>query len=182
MPILRLSGCALLAALACSSIPAAAQSDTSILHQVTGGLLAHDVPIWASHRKEEGLDLNAGLVFALPLVDLLGGTIRPYTGASVSLSGDTSRVAAGLVWQAQYGSMFLDLGLGGAVHNGKLDHAGPDRKNLGSRLLFHIPVEVGVALDAHHRIGLYFEHFSNAYLADPNPGIDAFGLRYTYQF
>ena len=168
--------------IACQANPAVADSELGILHQARIGLLKHDPALWAKHSKEEGVDLNLNVVFNYDVVDLIGGTIRPYAGTSLSLSGDTSRFHAGLVWQYTVGPVFLDLGLGATVHNGRLEHPGPDRKALGSRVLFHIPVEVGFVISDHHRIGAYFEHSSNAHLAEPNSGIDAIGLRYTYQF
>jgi lipid A 3-O-deacylase len=167
--------------IAYQTTPAVADSAPGILHQVKIGLLKHDPALWARHSKEEGVDLNLNVVFNYDLVDLIGGTLRPYAGTSLSLSGDTSRFHAGLVWQYTIGPVFLDLGLGATVHNGHLERPGPDRKALGSRVLFHIPVEVGFVISDHHRIGAYFEHSSNAHLAEPNSGIDAIGLRYTYK-
>jgi hypothetical protein len=57
-----------------------------------------------------------------------------------------------------------------------------DRKALGSRVLFHIPVEIGYRLDEHNSLSAYFEHMSNAYTVDPNEGMDRLGVRYGYRF
>jgi lipid A 3-O-deacylase len=172
----------LLVSTAFGAVPALADPEQGLVHQARLGILKHDPALWSKHSKEDGVDLNLDAVLDYDVVDLIGGTIRPYAGASLSLSGDTSRLHAGLVWQYTAGPLFLDLGLGAAVHNGRLEHPGPDRKALGSRVLFHIPVEVGFVISDHHRIGAYFEHSSNANLVQPNTGIDAIGLRYTYQF
>jgi lipid A 3-O-deacylase len=57
-----------------------------------------------------------------------------------------------------------------------------DKKSLGSRLLFRIPIEVGYAFDRHHRIIFTFDHLSNGYLVSPNEGMDSLGLIYGYRF
>ena len=71
--------------------------------------------------------------------------------------------------------------LGAAVHDGPLDGRG-DRKALGSRVLFHVPLELGWRWDQRSSVSLYFEHVSNAGLADENEGMDNIGMRYGYQF
>jgi hypothetical protein len=50
------------------------------------------------------------------------------------------------------------------------------RRPLGSRLLFHVPAEIGRQI-GRYRISLYFDHASNGYTARPNPGLDAAGIR-----
>ena len=49
-------------------------------------------------------------------------------------------------------------------------------------MLFHIPAEIGLRLDAHNSVSVYYEHTSNAYLADFNEGMDRLGVRYGYRF
>ena len=62
--------------------------------------------------------------------------------------------------------MFLALGLGIAVHNGRrlFDTYIPDpnAKQLGRRVLFHPNAEIGYRLDEHHSVSVFFEHISNA--------------------
>jgi lipid A 3-O-deacylase len=77
--------------------------------------------------------------------------------------------------------IFSGFGLGAAVHDGPLDER-PNRKALGKRVLFHIPAEIGWRLDRHNSLSLYFEHVSNAGLADRNHGMDNIGVRYGYRF
>ena len=67
-------------------------------------------------------------------------------------------------------------------YDGKLDTKRRDRKSLGSRILFHIPIELGLEIKKHHRVSLFFDHVSNAYLADKNDGLDTLGVRYGYKF
>ncbi len=78
--------------------------------------------------------------------------------------------------------IFMNVGVGAALHDGELEVGRDDKKALGSRLLFRIPIEVGYAMNRHHRLSIAFAHVSNAYLADPNEGLDTLGFRYSYRF
>jgi lipid A 3-O-deacylase len=151
--------------------------------EIRGGVLAHDVPgLWSGFRLEGGVDINAEVLFGTGL-PLFGGILRPAVGASVNTEGFTSRVYADARWEYQWQSgIFLGLGLGGTVHNGLLDPTDPDKKALGSRILFHIPLEIGLRLDERNSISVYFEHMSNAFLADSNEGLDAIGVRFGHKF
>jgi lipid A 3-O-deacylase len=148
-----------------------------------GGVLAHDVPdLWAGFSLEGGVDINAELLFGRGL-PVLGGTIRPALGVSVNTEGFTSRAYLDARWEIEWQSgIFLGLGIGAAVHDGLTDPTEPDRKALGSRVLFHIPIEIGLRLDARHSLSVYFEHMSNWDLATYNEGLDAVGVRYGYRF
>ena len=55
-------------------------------------------------------------------------------------------------------------------------------KALGSRVLFHIPLEIGLQITPQYRISAYYEHVSNGYTAYPNPGMDNIGARLAYRF
>ena len=118
-----------------------------------------------------------------PHIKFLGGTVRPALGGSVNTIGDTSKLYSGLRWQYEHASgMFFGVGLGGAIHDGKLHLQHNDRKALGSRVLFHIPVEIGYRLTAKSSLSVYFDHVSNAYLANSNEGMDTLGGRFGYRF
>jgi hypothetical protein len=161
---------------------AAAQSATSSL-EIRAGVLAHDVPdLWAGFNLENGVDINAELLFGSGL-QVWGGVIRPALGASINTEGYTSRAYLDARWEFDLShSLFFGFGLGAAVHDGLLDPTDPDRKALGSRVLFHIPLELGLRLDPHNSVSVYFEHTSNANLARYNEGLDAIGVRYGHRF
>ena len=154
------------------------------LYEIRAGILAHDVDnLWSGSKKEDGIDLNAEIIFGHPSFSLFSGTMRPSFGLSVNTHGDTSKLYSGLLWEYMTkSSIFLNLGVGVAVHNGELEDSGKEKKQLGSRVLFRIPIEVGYALNQHHRLSIMFDHISNAYLAHPNEGLDTLGLRYGYRF
>jgi hypothetical protein len=104
-------------------------------------------------------------------------------GASLNTRGDTSKIYGGFLLQWEPDSaFFFSTGLDLALHDGRLDTDSADRKSLGSRVLFRIPIEIGYALNRRHRIILAFDHISNAYLASPNEGMDTLGLVYGYRF
>jgi lipid A 3-O-deacylase len=152
--------------------------------EVKLGILDHDVPgLWSGFRREEGsTDINVEALLS-PSVMVLGGTIRPAVGASINTSGQTSHAYIDARWQYEtLAGIFFGLGLGGAIHDGELDGRDPDRKALGSRLLFHIPIEVGYRFDEHSSVSMYFEHTSNGYTQDFNEGLDRLGIRYGYHF
>lgn len=148
------------------------------------GVLAHDVGgLWSRSRAEGGADLNAEILFDRPGVELLGGKVLSSVGGSLNLEGQTSKAYAGLLWERLFGEgFFCNTGIGLALHDGRLDTEDPDRKSLGARVLFRVPVEVGVILSPRYRLSLFFDHVSNGYLAHPNEGMDTLGLRLGLQF
>ncbi len=152
------------------------------LYEIRTGILAHDVPVWSRSRQEGGIDFNAELIFGFPNYPLFSGIVRTNLGFSLNNQGDTSKIYSGLLWEYIWDSgIFLNLGLGLAAHDGELDNS-DDKKELGSRILFRIPVEIGLLFAAHQGVSIMFDHVSNAYLAEPNEGLDTIGLRYTYRF
>lgn len=154
------------------------------LHAIRAGVLVHDVNnLWSGSRKEGGFDLNSEIIFSRPCFSLLSGNVRPNLGSSINTQGDTSKLYGGIVWELETKvGIFLDLGVGIAVHNGKLDTNQEDKKSLGSRVVFRIPVEIGYSLSEHYQVSILYDHISNAYLADPNEGLDTLGLRFGYRF
>lgn len=148
------------------------------------GVLAHDVPdLWSGFQLEpDAADINIEVQFT-PSIAVLGGTLRPAIGGTINTRGDTSHAYLDARWQIDGPSgLFFGLGLGAAIHDGELTPVKPDAKALGSRVLFHIPVEAGIHLDQHNDLSVYFEHTSNAYTQDDNEGLDRIGVRYGYRF
>lgn len=148
------------------------------------GILAHDVGgLWSGTNKEDGVDINAEMVFSRSVFEVLSGKVRPNAGISLNTQGDTSKIYAGAIWEIETTSrFFFNTGIGLALHNGELDTSESDKKSLGTRILFRIPFELGFQLTKHHSLSLMFDHISNAYLASENEGMDTLGLRYGYRF
>lgn len=157
---------------------------SGFLREIKAGALAHDVDgLWSGFSREgEAVDLNAEVILS-PSLPFLWGAIRPALGGTLSFQGDTSHVYLDARWEIETSSgIFFAAGIGAAVHDGDLRLESPDRKALGSRVLFHIPLEIGFRLDQHNSLSVYFEHLSNANLEDVNEGIDYLGVRYGYRF
>jgi lipid A 3-O-deacylase len=152
------------------------------LYEIRAGILAHDVPVWSRSRQEGGVDFNAEFIFGFPNYRIFSGIVRTNLGFSLNNQGDTSKIYSGLLWEYMWDSgFFLNLGVGLAAHDGDLENS-DDKKELGSRILFRIPIEMGLLFTPHQGVSVMFDHVSNAYLADPNEGLDTVGLRYTYRF
>ena len=176
--------CTLLAAPVKATEPRPDKNEAHWFQEIRVGVLAHDVDhLWSGSRREGGVDLNGEIILGRPGFSLLSAMVNPNLGLSVNTQGDTSSIYGGILceWKAKSG-IFFDLGLGAAVHNGKLDTNDADKKSLGSRVLFRIPIELGYSITDHHQISVLFVHMSNGYLAEPNQGLDELGLRYGYRF
>lgn len=159
-------------------------SAAGLFSELKLGVLAHDVPdLWSGFQLEtDAPDINVEAILA-PSLPFLGGRIHPAIGASINTGGGTSHAYIDARWQIEGPSgLFFAVGLGAAVHNGETDASEPDMKALGSRVLFHIPAEIGLRLDQHNSLSVYFEHISNGYTQDFNEGLDRLGVRYGYRF
>jgi lipid A 3-O-deacylase len=159
-------------------------SSSGPVREIRLGVAKHDVNnLWSRSSKEKGEDLIGEVIFNYPLFRLLSAEAYPNVGFSLNTRGYTSKVYGGfLVRWVLASPFFFSAGLGLTVHNGKLNTDSPDRKSLGSRVLFRIPIELGIVLSRHHLISLAFDHMSNAGLASPNQGLDTVGVVYTYHF
>lgn len=170
-----------LAMLMTASFAWAGDSD-SIVSEVRGGVYAHDISFWSFHR-ENGADVNAEVLFVSP--DWLEAVWapRPHVGVTINTDGDTSHAYGGLTWEwALPADFFVDANLGLSAHNGKLDTNDSRRKSLGSPVLFRLGAALGYNLTEKVNVSVQFEHMSNAYLANPNEGMDNVGLRLGYRF
>ncbi len=160
----------------------------SVISEVKIGGLAHDIDFLGSNL-EPGPDLMAELVFVAP--DLYRGSSPvldfllepdPHLGLQVNKRGATSQLYAGLSWTlyplAHLGLPIWIAGhLGGTVHNGELRSLDPEEKSLGSRFLFRNALELGYDVTENIRVSLYYDHESNAGLAEENQGLNNAGMR-----
>jgi lipid A 3-O-deacylase len=115
---------------------AAAGAEDGLVSEVKFGVRYHDVGLFDT-RSEEGVDLNAEVLFA-PLEPLaFVWSPRPHLGAHVNTSGDTSQLYFGLTWTFDLTDRFwVAFGGGGAVHNGKLTTGSGEDLQLGSAAQF----------------------------------------------
>ncbi len=170
-------------ALIFSTAKAGADPLGGVVSEVKVGILAHDVRIVAADQVEDGLDVNAEVLFVSPAFLEPLFSPRPHVGIQVNTRDDTSQIYAGVTWTVDLTDrLWLGLSGGGTLHNGEtLDFTG-DRKAFGSRALFRLAAELGVDVTENLSLSLYFDHESNAFLAPLNPGIDNVGMRAGWRF
>jgi len=149
------------------------------------GLLRQDAfAFWAAGTTfERAWALQAEIGFD-PLFRAAGGEIAPMIGGSWAPGAEVDTAHAGVTWTVRGDAAFLRLGIGGVVHNGDSDDPKDyrRRRQFGSRVLFHVPAEVGVNLTGRTWVSAYYVHMSNADLATPNPGMDSVGVRVGWSF
>jgi lipid A 3-O-deacylase len=160
-------------------------AEQNVISEIKFGILAHDVHIFSSSRKEDGADFNGEILFNLPSNPFFSaiGSPRFHLGGSVNSEGDTDQGYFGLTWDFHSDvGIFVEGSFGGAVHDGKLNSYYFDRKSLGSRVLFRLSGSVGYQFNNRHSLAVMVDHISNAGLASPNEGMDNVGLRYGFRF
>jgi len=129
--------------------------------EVRFGVLAHDPLI----RQEDGVDLNAEFFFNSSTQG--SWELRPSIGVTANLNGDTSQAYLALNYGGPISdSLFLEIAGGGAIHDGKLETADHTRKELGSRVLFHVGLSLGVMLTE-----------TNAGVEERNEGLEIGAMR-----
>ncbi|WP_319541511.1 acyloxyacyl hydrolase [uncultured Pseudodesulfovibrio sp.] len=159
-----------------------ARADEPIISEVRGGVYAHDISFW-SFNRESGADINGEILFVSPSYLEAIWSPRPHLGATVNMSGNTSHAYGGLTWEwGLFDDFFMDANLGLSVNNGKRDTDDPDRKSLGSPVLFRLGAALGYNLTEKVNVSVQYEHMSNAYIANENEGMDNVGLRLGYRF
>jgi lipid A 3-O-deacylase len=166
---------------------AAAQS--RIVDEVKAGVMAHDITLGGSHL-ENGADINGEVLFVSPnFLDIIGAP-RPHLGGWVNTQGNTNAAYFGLTWGLPIFKSIVGASdaltiygsLGGAVHDGYEDSAPPNRKKLGSPVLFRESVELGYQITPVYSISAMVDHISNANLASHNAGITNAGARVGIKF
>jgi len=162
--------------------PFGANAD-ELVHEMKIGVLHHDQDsLWSNTSRESGIDGNIELIFNADM-PLWNGAVRPAFGASLNSSGDTSKLYGAARWEIAIGENGLfALGVGAAIHNGETALVSNNKKALGSKVLFYFPIEAGYRINERDTVSLFFDHVSNAWLADPNEGMDTLGIRYGIRF
>ena len=169
--------------------PAPAMAQAKIVDEVKAGVLAHDVG-FLGHHLEKGPDVNLEMLFTPPDILAIIGSPRPHIGADINTAGKTSGGYFGLTWgitliQSLFGAgdgIFVNGSLGGAVHDGYINSGPPNRKLLGSRILFRESAELGYQLTPGINVSALLDHISNANLGRHNMGITSAGARFGFKF
>ena len=161
-----------------------AHADPGWMDEVKLGVLAHDIRFLGNH-VEPGADINVEVLFPSPALLRVLWAPRPHLGLSLNTAGATDYAYVGLTWSgrpwrplfALPEGLFAAGSLGGGVHDGHRNTAPPERKILGSRLLFRESVEAGYQLTRKVSLSVMLDHLSNAGLATHNQGLTNFGAR-----
>jgi lipid A 3-O-deacylase len=161
-----------------------AHADPGWIDEVKLGVLAHDIRFLGNH-VEPGADINLEVLFPSPAFLRLLWAPRPHLGVSLNTAGATDYAYLGLTWSGRPWRPLLTLpeglfvagSLGGGIHDGHRNAGPPDRKRLGSRLLFRESVEAGYQLTRRVSLSLMLDHLSNAGLTTHNQGLTNFGAR-----
>lgn len=162
--------------------PARGAAQGHFISELRGGLLAHDVGPF-SHQKEDGVDVNAEILFTSPKFMELIWSPRPTIGATINTSGDTSQGYMGLTWEWDFWEQaYFSFFWGGAAHNGEKTANLPDKKDLGCSVLFREGLDLGWRFAENQAVMVHFSHISNAKICDSNEGLETIGVRYGYRF
>ena len=182
-------------------------ASVDMIREFKFGILDHDISyLFTKNGRERSIDLNIEVIFT-PSLNVFSGTLYPALGASINTHSDTSKVYFDARLEYSYEHrLFFVIGLGGAVHNGHSENCerieeGNDgnqicffnfsfdniddalhTKFLGSRFLFHIPLEFGYRINEKYNVSLYLDHISNYDTQDFNEGLDAIGIRFGFLY
>ncbi len=187
---------ALFVAAALAAAPASAQNLS--FNEVKLGVLAHDVHFLGG--KEKGIDLNPEVIFQSPVADAwaaglpwyLGWMVqpRPTLGAEFNTSRYTNQYYFGATWTWQLAHSLLrpDDGItfgiffGPGFNDGLIVSSRPDRKSLGSSVLFREAFELGYRINPVYQVSAFLDHVSNAGLARQNQSLNEVGGRFGIRF
>jgi hypothetical protein len=179
-------------------VPYAVAAQNLTYGEVKFGVLAHDVHFLGG--KESGIDFNPEVIAPSPIGDAWAATLpwylrwtvqpRPTVGAEINTAGDTDQAYFGGTWTWQLASNVLkpDDGItfgiffGPGFNNGYIVSPKPDRKSLGSNVLFREAFELGYRVTPLIEVSAILDHVSNAGLARYNQSINDVGGRIGFRF
>lgn len=162
------------------------------------GLLDHDVHFLGG--KERGVDINPEIIFPSPVADSWAAQVpaylrwmvqpRPTVGGEINTDGFTNQAYFGATWTWQLASNVLQPGdgvtfgifFGPGFNDGEIVATAPDRKSLGSNVLFREAFELGYRINPVYQISAFLDHVSNAGLAKQNESINDAGARFGVRF
>jgi hypothetical protein len=162
------------------------------------GVLAHDVHFLGG--KEHGVDLNPEIDTPSPIPDSLAAEVPWYLrwavqprfaiGGEANTDGYTNQVYFGASWKWELAGNLLRSGdaltftyfFGPGFNDGDIVSHQPDRKSLGSHVLFREAVELGYRITPVYEVSVMVDHVSNGGLARFNQSINDVGLRLGVRF
>ncbi len=179
-------------------VPGSALAQNVTYSEFKFGILAHDVHFLGG--KESGVDINPEVIFQSPVADAwvaqlpwyLGWMVqpRPTLGAVFNTAGFTNQYYLGATWTWQLARDVLRPGdginfgifFGPGFNDGQKIARQPDRKSLGSHVLFREAFELGYLITPGYEISVYLDHVSNAGLLRQNQSLNEVGARIGVRF
>ena len=192
----RLTALALLAAAALFPVRSSAQNLS--YNELKLGILAHDAHFLGG--KEHGVDINPELIFASPVTDAVAATVpaylrwmvqpRPTIGGEINTDGFTNQGYVGATWSwLLAGNVFmpgdgiaLSYFFGPGFNDGDIIGKAPNRKSLGSHILFREALDLGYLITPVYQVSVFIDHVSNGGLAKQNQSINDVGVRFGFRF
>ncbi len=178
-------------------VPASGQNALAI-DEVKLGILAHDVGF--AGGKEGGVDANGEVLLHSPIDDRTAALVepwlrwlmqpRPHLGFEVNASGYTNQFYLGGTWTwvllrpqlTSADALEFGISFGPSFNDGLIRAHQPDRKSLGSHVLFRESLELGYRFAPPYAVSLFFDHVSNGGLAKENQSINNAGMRFGIKF
>lgn len=167
----------------CLGVTAFTGPASAIVDEVRGGIYAHE-PFRSGPGEGDHADINVEMVFETPAFLAWAWNPRPRLGGTLSGGDRTSLVYLDVLgWTVNLtDAVFLDIGLGGAIHDGDLKGNAPDKLYFGCRANFHQSASLGFRFTPQLSIMASIEHMSNASLCSKNDGLTNAGVRLGYSF
>ena len=176
----------------------AGAAQAQFIEEARVGVLEHNICVidCDNANKEDGVDIEAELVFASPeFLDLIWSP-RPYVVGNVNTAGNTSFGGVGLLWNIDFADGWsLEPGIGYVIHSGELEPPFPtgDPRNipfnattvfLGSRDLFRTSLALNRDIGENWGVQLQYEHLSHGQIlgSGRNQGMDNIGVRVFFRF
>jgi len=178
--------------------PAAVHAQNLTYSELKFGVLAHDVQFLGG--KEHGVDLNPEIILQSPFSDAWAASLpwylrwmaqpRPTLGGEINTSGFTDQAYFGGTWTWQLArnvlqpddGVVLGFFFGPSFNDGDIIGKKPDRKSLGSHVLFREALELGYQITPIYQISGFVDHVSNGGLAKQNESINDVGVRFGVRF
>ena len=188
----------LLGVVAAALMPTGASAQNLTYGEFKLGVLAHDVPFLGG--KEGGTDVNPEIILPSPIADAWAAQLpgylrwmvqpRPTVGAELNTGGFSNQYYFGATWTWQLASAVLmpedgitfGIFFGPGFNDGETVATQPNRKSLGSNVLFREAFELGYRINPVYEISAFLDHVSNAGLARYNQSINDFGGRIGIRF
>ena len=175
------------------ALASAASAQNITYGQLKLGILKHDVSFFGG--VEPGIDINPEVIFPSPIPDSWAAAVpeylrfavqpRPTVGAALNTAGATNQAYFGATWTWLLASNLLSSGdgvtfgifFGPGFNDGEIRPTRPNRKALGSNILFREAIEFGYRITPQIELSLYVDHVSNAGFARYNQSLNEVGGR-----